>query len=129
MTKYLWALASSALVVLLGACLIVWPFLVHTNVHGWTHATTTEFWSGVGLAAIGLLTGAGWYGGVKTAMVDMGIIAGRTPHTPEPAQSAAPSAPEEDLDRLLRPLAETVLRDLSAQLAAKEHAGGGGRQV
>ena len=124
MTKYLWALASSALVVLLGASLIVWPFLVHTNLHGWNHATTTEFWSGVGVAVVGLLMLAGWYGGLRAALMELGIIAPRTSNAPEPVQ-AAPASADEDLDRLLRPLAETVLRDLTEQLAAKDQAGGG----
>lgn len=85
----------------------------------------TEFWSGIGLTAVGLLTWVGWYGGLKAALVDAGIIAPRMPQVPEPSQSAASPTHDEDLDRLLRPLAETVLRDLTEQLAAKEHAGGG----
>ncbi len=125
MTKYLWALATSALIVLLGASLTVWPFLVHTNLHGWSHATTAEFWSGIGLAVLGLLTWAGWYGGLRGALVEAGIMASRTPQAPEAVQSSAPASQDEDLDRLLRPLAETVLRDLTEQLRSKEHAGGG----
>ncbi|MCL5116924.1 MAG: hypothetical protein M1272_07225 [Firmicutes bacterium] len=124
-TKYVWPLASSALVVLFGAALLIWPFAVHTNVGGWTHATTTDFWSGVGTIVIGLLMFLGWYGGLKHELVQRGIVEVRRVEEP-PTPPAAVAAPSEDLDRLLRPLAESVLRDLTEQLAAKEGRSGGG---
>lgn len=124
MTKYLWPVATSTLVALLGAALMIWPFAAHTNAGGWTHATTTDFWTGVGVVVIGVLMLLGWYGGLKQEMMARGLIT-----VPEPEPEAAPTAPApagEDLDRLLRPLAESVLRDLTQQLAAKDGRPGGG---
>ncbi len=126
-TKYLWSLTASLVIAILGAALMVWPFAVHANVGGWTRGTTIDFWSGIGLAVVGLLALAAWYGALKRELIEAGIIEVR-PRQPEPATPSAPTTatPDDDLDRLLRPLAETVLRDLSAQLKAKEQGTGTG---
>ncbi|MCY0877665.1 MAG: hypothetical protein OWU84_01790 [Firmicutes bacterium] len=135
-TKYVWPLATAALVVLAGVALLIWPFALHTNVGGWTSATTSDFWSGLGVIVVGLLMVMGWLTGLQQELVRAGVIEvrRREPATVPPQASApqagmpgygTPSA-NADLDQLLRPLAETVLRDLSAQLAAKEGRGGGG---
>jgi len=134
-TKYVWPLATSALVVLFGVALLIWPFALHTNVGGWTDATTSDFWSGLGVIVVGLLMLLGWLGGLQQELIRAGVIEVRrrepvaAPAAPPQGgmpQYGAPSAANSDLDQLLRPLAETVLRDLSAQLAAKEGRGGGG---
>ncbi len=119
MTKYVWPLATSALVTLMGFALMVLPFALHTNAGGWTHTTDTLFWSGVGVVVLGLLAIWGWFSGLSEEMRAQGLI-----KTPQPAKrEETPAAPPEDnLDAMLRPLAETVLRDLTAQLAAKNEA-------
>lgn len=122
-TKYVWPLVASALVALLGAALMLWPFALHTNTGGWTHATTSGFWSGLGVAAIGLLAFAAWYGALRKELVQRELIA--WPSDTKPAQATLAESPSDDLDRLLRPLAESVLRDLTEQLAVKGGRGGG----
>lgn len=120
-TKYVWPLLASLVIAILGAAMIVWPFAVHAQVGGWTRGTIVDFWSGIGIAVIGLLAFASWYSGLKKELVQRGAIEVRRPE-PEapPTPATTPVNQEEDLDRLLRPLAETVLRDLTEQLAAKE---------
>lgn len=126
-TKYLWPLATSVVVMLLGVLLLLWPFAVHTNVSGWTDATTTEFWTGIGVAVVGLIMLWGWYGGLRKELLEIGIIRPRPKPQRAPEEpTATPEAPHDDLDRLLRPLAETVLRDLTEQLQQKEANRGGG---
>lgn len=129
--KYLWPLATSALTTLFGAGVLIWPFIVHASHGSWTKATVTDFWSGVGLALVGLVAFGAWYGALKRDMVQKGLI--EMPAKPEPSEAStpeasAPSGGDDDLDRLLRPLAESVLRDLTEQLEAKEqsHTSGGG---
>ncbi|NMP23297.1 hypothetical protein [Sulfobacillus harzensis] len=126
MTKYVWPLATSALVTLMGFALLVLPFALHTNAGGWTHTTDTLFWSGIGVAVIGLLSLWGWLGGLRKEMVDRGLVKAPAPTQQEETPAAPPA---DNLDAMLRPLAETVLRDLTAQLAAKNeaaHRGGTG---
>lgn len=127
-TKYVWPLVTSLLIAVFGAVLMAWPFAMHANVGGWTRATTTDFWSGMGLALVGLLGVAGWYAGLRQELVRRGFVTIRRATPDAPVATAPEPSHDEDLDRLLRPLAETVLRDLSTQLAAKEGrvTGGGG---
>jgi hypothetical protein len=124
---YVWPLATSLIIAILGGALMVWPWAAHA-VHGhWTRAASVDFYSGLGITVTGLLGLAGWYGGLRRDLLQQGVLTVRRA-APPPEPAAAPAAaPEDDLDRLLRPLAETVLRDLSEQLAAKEgrHSGGG----
>lgn len=104
---------------------MVWPFLVHASAGGFNRAVAVDFWSGMGIAVVALLALASWYMGLKRELIQAGYLARPaekvdTPLTPESTSS------EEDLDRLLRPLAETVLRDLTEQLNAKEGRNSGG---
>lgn len=118
MTKYVWPLATSGWVTLLGVALLILPFALHTNVHGWTDTTSTLFWSGVGVAVVGLLGVWGWFSGLRDEMVARGLVEKRAPSDDE-----RPAAqPADDLDAMLRPLAETILRDLTTQMAAQQDA-------
>ena len=116
-TKYLWPLVTSLILALAGAALIIWPFAAQTT-GGWTKGTTTDFWSGIGIAVIGLVGLAGWLGGLKRDLVQKGFVAPRLPSPRETPEALAPTTTD-DLNRLLRPLAETVLRDLTAKLDSK----------
>lgn len=132
MTKYVWPLATGALALLAGAFLIVWPFALHWN-HGggWTLATQVDVWSGVGVVVVSLVGLWGWYRGVQIELVERGIVrvpepegAHATEDQTEPAREALPYHPttetDQNLEELLRPLAESVLRDLSQQLNRKD---------
>lgn len=124
--KYVWPLATSLIVAIMGASLMVWPWTAHALPGHWTRAVYIDFWSGIGLVITGLVGLAGWYGGLRRELVRQGIVADRH-SAPDPQPEDTAPAAGEDLDRLLRPLAETVLRDLSEQLAAKQsHSDGGG---
>lgn len=126
-SKYVWPLVASLFMALFGAALLIWPFAIHTNTGGWTRATTTDFWSGVGIAVIGLISAFAWLSGLRQDLVARGLITVRPRNpipSPQPQQPVTDS--EADLDRLLRPLAETVLRDLTQQLASKDNRGNGG---
>ncbi len=124
-TKYLWPMITSLLIALAGAALIIWPFTTHVHATSWTQAMTTDFWSGIGTTLIGLLGLAGWYAGLKRELVEKGFISQRRPVPAAPPQPLA-EATTEDLNRLLRPLAETVLRDLTAKLDSKSGRPDGG---
>ncbi len=125
MTKYMWPLVSSALVAVLGAGVLIWPFVVHAGTTGpWTTAVLTDFWSGVGLTVVGLASLGAWYGGLKRDLVEKGLVKAPVAAPPDETPAAGPA--QDDLDRLLRPLAESVLRDLTEQLAEKQRRGDGG---
>ncbi|MCL4495660.1 MAG: hypothetical protein M1294_12700 [Firmicutes bacterium] len=128
-TKYLWPLVTSLFIVLFGVTLLIWPFALHTNVGGWTRGTTSDFWTGLGVIVIGLLMVAAWYSALRNELIDRGIIEVRKPEPQAPAPirqpSPGPRASQEDLDEKLRVLAETVLRDLNAQLESKDRRRGG----
>lgn len=101
---------------------MIWPWAIHT-VHGsWTRGTSTDFWSGMGLALVGLAGFGGWYAGLRQELIQRSLVAPRqaAPANPPPADDVAAATPAEDLDRLLRPLAESVLQNLSEQLASKD---------
>jgi hypothetical protein len=126
-SKYVWPLVTSLFVALFGAALLIWPFAIHTNTGGWTHATTTDFWSGVGIAVIGLIGATAWFSGLRQELMARGLVAAKPRNAdPAPAPQQPVGNPEADLDRLLRPLAETVLRDLTQQLATKNNRGNSG---
>lgn len=128
MTKYLWPLAMAVITVLAGVALLLLPFALHANAGGWNPASTTDLWSGIGLIVIGLITFFAWYKGLRETLIEQGLIKIQRPDAIG-AESRAPSSAADssvELDRLLRPLAESVLRDLTAQLAAKEGSGRGG---
>lgn len=128
-TKYVWPMATSAVVVVAGMALLIWPFALHTNVGGWTHATMSDFWSGIGLVVLGLISLMAWYGGLRKELVSLGVMEEKSKavDASRPEEFSVPRGNDDNLDQLLRPLAETVLRDLTEQLAAKEgHRSGGG---
>ncbi len=129
LTKYVWPLITSVLVLLFGVALLVWPFALHTNQGGWSAGTTSDFWSGLGIIIIGILTGLGWYTALQQEMVRRGIIEIRReqpPSPPEPKKPAPSPGKPDDMDIVVRQLAETVLRDLSTQLETKDRRRGGG---
>ena len=121
-TKYVWPLVASALMTLAGVALIIWPYTAHANIGGWTRGMTTDFWSGIGIAVIGLMGLAAWMRGLKGELTTKGFLAKRQPTSVATSQPLA----DDDLNRLLRPLAETVLRDLTAKLEAKQSRSDGG---
>ena len=124
-TKYVWPLVTSFVLALLGVALMAWPFLVHATAGGFTRAATVDFWSGMGIAVIALLALGSWYIGLKHELVQAGYLTGPEEKA-DTTMTPASTNPDEDLDRLLRPLAETVLRDLTEQLNAKQRRGSRG---
>ncbi|PSR22877.1 MAG: hypothetical protein C7B45_05265 [Sulfobacillus acidophilus] len=126
-SKYVWPLVTSLFIALLGAALLIWPFAIHTNTGGWTHATTADFWSGVGIAVIGLISAATWFSGLRQDLIAQGLVAVKQRQSVPAGESQQPVGQSDaDLDRLLRPLAETVLQDLTRQLANKGNRSNGG---
>ena len=127
MSKYLWPIATLAIVLLAGIAVLLWPFALGMTHGTWSKAGYTDFWSGVGVVVIALLGLGSWLGALRREMRKCGLIQAtekKPASRPKPvAQLSAPGVTTDsgtDLDTLLKPLAESVLRDLTRQLQNKD---------
>jgi len=128
MTKYVWPLAFSFMIVLLGGGLMLWPFARLPVPQGaWGALRLTDFWTGVGIVVVGFGTAWAWWSALVTDMIRQGYRVRRS--NPEVGAQPDPIAPADDWEQWLRPLAESVLRDLEQQLAQKEAAQAKGERV
>ncbi|MCL4351069.1 MAG: hypothetical protein M1318_00230 [Firmicutes bacterium] len=128
MSKYLWPIATLTVVLLAGVALLLWPFALGMAHGPWSKAVYSDVWSGVGVVVIALLGLGSWLMALRQEMRKRGLIqAIETKSASRPKavsqSSPAPGAVSDsgaDLDSLLKPLAESVLRDLTRQLQNKE---------
>lgn len=128
MTKYLWPVTTSGLVLLMGVGLLMAPFGLHFYPHGqsWNHATYWTFWSGVGVIVFALVGIYGWVSGIGDEVRSLMPAAEAPEPAPESREREAP-VPAASGDEALQQLARAVLRDLNQRLGdGGPGAGGGG---
>lgn len=130
MNRYLWTLPAMAVAVLGGVALMVLPFGLHYSPSGsWNTATETSFWDGLGLVVLGLVGVGATVSALGQELAARGLAARRErersapaprPVAERPARPVAGDGASQDMDQMLRVLAESVLRDLAQQVQASE---------
>lgn len=104
----------AALAAMAGFWLMVAPFALGTQPEGaaWNSATTSEFFTGLGVAAAGLAGAAAFAAAIHAELAARGLVTVRErEREPEPA---APQTSSAELAALLAPLVEALREDLDA---------------
>jgi hypothetical protein len=119
-SKYIWGMAASLIILLAGGWLILAPFALGYQPYGasWDSQTTNDFVTGIPVAVVALVSFAFFFFSLLGALRAAGIIA--APQVPVVAQASAsvPSAQasqQSDLDQTLATLAAALVADLSSR--------------
>ncbi|SEG76989.1 hypothetical protein SAMN05444920_104437 [Nonomuraea solani] len=116
--KFVGTVAAS-LAALAGLWLMIAPFALGTQPEGsdWTNATQSEFFTGLGVAVVGLAGAVSFALAIHEELVVRGLVVPkprRTEPEPEPVPAAAaPQASSAELATLLAPLVEALREDLN----------------
>ncbi|MEV4111387.1 hypothetical protein [Nonomuraea sp. NPDC049695] len=108
---------AAALAVLAGLWLMIAPFALGTQPEDadWTNATQSEFFSGLGVAVVGLIGAICFVAAIYEELVARGLVVVRQ-RRPEPEPEPVPAAPQAssaELATLLAPLVEALREDLN----------------
>lgn len=107
----------AALATLAGLWLMIAPFALGTQPEDadWTNATRTEFFTGLGVAVVGLAGAVAFALAIHETLVARGLVEPRRKPEPEP-EPVAPPVPQQvssaELAGLLAPLVEALREDL-----------------
>ncbi|NUP01441.1 MAG: hypothetical protein HOV96_37670 [Nonomuraea sp.] len=121
--KFVGAVAA-ALAILAGLWLMIAPFALGTQPENadWTDPTTTEFFSGLGVAVLGLVGVIGFVLAIYEELVVRGLVTVKQRPEPEPEPvPAAPQASSAELASLLAPLVEALREDMNNPSRGGEH--------
>jgi hypothetical protein len=116
--KFVGAVAA-ALAVLAGLWQMIAPFALGTQPENadWTDPTSSEFFTGLGLAVVGLAGMVAFVLAIHEELVARGLVVARQRQVepePEPEpEPAAPQASSAELASLLAPLVEALREDLN----------------
>jgi hypothetical protein len=114
--KFVGAVAA-ALAFMAGLWLMIAPFALGTQPENadWTDPTTSEFFTGLGVAVVGLIGVAAFVAAIHEELVVRGLVAVRQKQAePEPEPVApAPQGSSAELASLLAPLVEALREDLN----------------
>ncbi|MEU4577987.1 hypothetical protein ACBI99_38540 [Nonomuraea sp. ATR24] len=108
---------TAVLAALAGLWLMLAPFALGTQPANadWTDPTTAEFFTGLGVAVIGLAGAAAFAAAIHEDLVARGLVTVRE-RKAEPEPEPAPAAPQTssaELAALLAPLVEALREDLN----------------
>ncbi|MFC5823383.1 hypothetical protein [Nonomuraea insulae] len=115
--KFVGAVAS-ALAILAGLWQMIAPFALGTQPEeaDWTNATQSEFFTGLGVAVVGLVGAIAFVTAIYEELVVRELVAPKPRKVepePEPVAVAAPQASSAELATLLAPLVEALREDLN----------------
>lgn len=107
----------AALATLAGLWLMIAPFALGTQPEDadWTNATLTEFFTGLGVAVVGLAGAVAFALAIRETLVARGLVEPRRKPEPEPepvVASVPPQVSSAELAGLLAPLVEALREDL-----------------
>ncbi|MER6948458.1 hypothetical protein ABT294_30975 [Nonomuraea sp. NPDC000554] len=108
---------AAALALIAGLWLMIAPFALGTQPENadWTDPTLSEFFTGLGVAVVGLVGVAAFVAAIHEELVTRGLVTVRE-RRPEPEPEPAPAAPQvssAELAGLLAPLVEALREDLN----------------
>ncbi|NMP23451.1 hypothetical protein [Sulfobacillus harzensis] len=110
------AMSGSVAGSLVGLFLTVSPWMSRLNhANGsWTLATKTDFWSGLGVLVVGLVSMALYQGGLRREMAAVGLVSRRprVEETEAVPEAAAPAASPAITDEQLLALVNSMVEDL-----------------
>ncbi len=125
--KFVGAVAA-ALAVPAGLWLMIAPFALGGQPEDadWTNATQSEFFTGLGVAVVGLIGAIAFVLAIREELVLRGLVEPKPRKAepePEPVPVPAPQASSAELASLLAPLVEALREDLStgSRLGGGEH--------
>lgn len=122
--KFVGAVAA-ALALMAGLWLMIAPFALGTQPENadWTDPTTSEFFTGLGVAVVGLIGVAALVAAIHEELVVRGLVAVRQKQAePEPEPVApAPQGSSAELAALLAPLVEALREDLNTAGRGGDH--------
>ncbi|MGN9837662.1 hypothetical protein ACTMTI_06035 [Nonomuraea sp. H19] len=122
--KFVGAVAA-ALTALAGLWLMIAPYALGTQPDnaGWTDPTKSEFFTGLGVAVVGIVGVISFALAIHEELVTRGLVIVR-PHKVEPEPEPVPAAPQAssaELASLLAPLVEALREDLNRTQGTGEH--------
>lgn len=133
--KYIWGMVASLVVLLAGGWLILAPFALGYQPWGadWVSQTTNDFWVGIPVAVVALVSFALFFASLVGALRASGVLIARPRPQPQVAavapgtammQTPGPVAPaaytdQSDLDRTLATLAAALAADLNSRRQAQ----------
>lgn len=137
--KYIWGMVASLVVLLAGGWLILAPFALGYQPWGadWVSQTTNDFWVGIPVAVVALVSFALFFASLVGALRASGVLIAR-PRPQLQVQAVAPAtammqtpgpvAPaaytdQSDLDRTLATLAAALAADLNSRRQAQQASG------
>ena len=117
LSKYIWGMVASLIILLAGGWLILAPFALGYQPYGagWDSQTTNDFVTGIPVAVVALVSFAFFFFSLLGALRAAGILAApQRPQVPVVAQASQQS----DLDQTLATLAAALVADLSSRRQA-----------
>ncbi|NRQ37495.1 hypothetical protein HII36_37540 [Nonomuraea sp. NN258] len=115
--KYVGAV-TALLALIAGLWLMIAPFALGGQPENadWTNTTLSEFWTGLGVAVVGLAGAIAFVLSMYEDLVKRGAVAVRRRKAAEPEPEPVPAAPQAssaELASLLAPLVEALRQDLN----------------
>ncbi|NUR89773.1 MAG: hypothetical protein HOY71_37315 [Nonomuraea sp.] len=123
--KFVGAVAA-ALALIAGLWLMIAPFALGTQADGadWTDPTLSEFWTGLGVAVVGLIGIVAFVAAIYEDLLKRGLVVKRERPAPEPeapAVVAPQGASSAELASLLAPLVEALREDMQNTGRSGDH--------
>ncbi|GAA3121927.1 MULTISPECIES: hypothetical protein [Nonomuraea] len=126
--KFVGAVAA-ALAVMAGLWQMIAPFALGTQPEDadWTNATQSEFFTGLGVAVVGVVGAIAFVAAIHEDLVVRGLVVPKPRREPEPEPEPVPVAPagpqatSAELASLLAPLVEALREDLNTRTGGGEH--------
>ncbi|MEW9555967.1 hypothetical protein [Nonomuraea sp. NPDC050783] len=124
--KFVGAVAA-ALALMAGLWLMIAPWALGSQPDNadWTDITTSEFWTGLGVAVVGLAGAISFALAIHEELVKRGLVVVKPRKVEQPEPEAAPAAPQAssaELASLLAPLVEALREDMNrGDRAGGEH--------
>lgn len=118
---------AATLALIAGLWLMIAPFALGTQAEGadWTDPTKSEFFTGLGVAIVGLIALGAFAAAIYEDLVVRGLVTVRQ-RVPEPEQAPAAAAPagtsSAELATLLAPLVEALREDMAGKNGNLVHA-------
>lgn len=118
LSKHFWSLAASLIALLVGGWLMVAPYALGYQAYGasWSNQTQVDFWTGLGVAILSLISMAAFAASLVGDLRRLGIL--QTHQRVEPVQAAPAPIPvtgavEGEFERAMTTLASALAADMA----------------